>query len=99
MPRPPKVDPISNAEKEEAVAELRELTGFAIDNTERQLFLKCAFRTGDISTVWLDPVLVCDLFWHLGRLLQDRPRTAGSAVKLATGVEAASYGYAASADD
>jgi hypothetical protein len=88
-----KVSLISDAEKEEVVRERRELTGFAADNTERRLFLKCAFRTGDISTVWIDPVRAADLFWHLRKLLRDRPKTRGSPVKFESDAGAKSYGH------
>jgi hypothetical protein len=89
-----KVDPVSDAEKAEAFDLKRELIGFAADNTERQLFLKLAFRTGDISTVWIDPIQAGYLFWHLKRLLQDRPKSHGSPLKFVNGVGPVSYGWA-----
>jgi hypothetical protein len=87
------LDHISEIEKQEAVALRHELTGFAADNTERQLFLKFAFQTGDISTVWLDPVCAGELFWYLKRLLKDRPESDGSPLKFATDVGPKTGGY------
>lgn len=88
-----RVPPISEDEKREAFDQRHGLTGFAIDNTEQLLFLKCAFDTGDISTVYLNPVLACDLFLHLKRLLQDQPENAGSALRLATDVGPVQIGH------
>jgi hypothetical protein len=93
MARRKHVDLISADEKGEAIAKARELIGFAVDNTERRLFLKCAFRTGDISTVWIDPALVGDLFWHLKALLRDRPKSDGPPAKLEVDTGAKTYGY------
>jgi hypothetical protein len=99
MPLSKKVEPISDAEKSEAVDELRELSGFAADNTEQRLFLKCAFHTGDISTVWINPILAGDLFWYLKRLLRDHPESAGSPLRLRTDMEPAFGGFVADPPD
>ena len=94
-----RVEPVSVAEQDEAIHELRELTGFAVSNTEREIFLKCAFRTGDISTVWVHVTLAGDLFWHRKRLLQDRKESEGSPFQLATDVGAASFGLVSPSPD
>lgn len=88
-----KVPLVSDADKRSAFEGDHQLTGFSVDNTERELFLKGAFRTGDTTTVWLDPIQAGYLFWHLKRLLQDRKESEGSPVKFATDVGEQTFGW------
>jgi len=85
--------PISDTEKQGALADKNELTGFVSDNTERLLFLKFAFRRGDISTVWIDPARAADLFWALKKLLRDRAESEGSPSKFEAGIGPQWGGY------
>jgi hypothetical protein len=50
-----KVPPMTPAEKRAALTQSQAMTGFVAETTEDRLFLKCAFSTDDIATVWLDP--------------------------------------------
>ena len=79
-----KIPPISPAEKRAAIGQSHAITGFVAETTEERLFLKCAFRTDDISTVWLDPVLAAELFWALKKLLKNPQEVDGAPLRLAT---------------
>jgi hypothetical protein len=82
-----KVPPMTQAEKRAAFTQSQAMTGFVAETTEERLFLKCAFSSDDISTVWLDPILAAELFWALKRLLKNPQEIDGAAVKLAAGAK------------
>lgn len=87
-----KIPLVSENDMERAVKKTREITGLSAYNTKRQLFLKFAFRTGDIATVYLDPIQAAYLLQYLRRILPTYEETQGSPVKWEVeGVEA-SYG-------
>jgi len=59
---------------EEAQRTGREVTGFSAVNRGRLLFLNIALRTGDIETVYLDPLSAGNLIQLLGLFLPDDGR-------------------------
>ncbi len=78
---------MTQAEKRAALAQSQAMTGFVAEATEERLFLKCAFSSDDISTVWLDPILAAELFWALKRLLKNPQEFDGAAAKLPAGAK------------
>ncbi len=79
-----KIPPISAAERRAAIAESHGMTGFVAETADERLFLKCAFCSGDVSTVWLDPVLAAELLWALKRLPKNPQEADGASLELAT---------------
>lgn len=61
-----------------ALAKHREIVGLAARNRGRWLFLKLAFRTGDIATVCVEPYEADYLFRALREFLPNRGETDGS---------------------
>lgn len=88
-----KMPKITDDDKRHALSEQLRITGIAFESTGKQLFLKCAFEKGDISTVMLDPPRTADLFWALKRLLGDLSNSAGSPATLDVDSNMKSIGF------
>lgn len=90
-----KVPAVTRDEIAEAMRRKDELTGFASDNDERRLFLKCAFRHGRIGTIWMDTVMADRLYRHLEMLLfgAERESDRGSPSRWAKQNVVVSYGH------
>jgi hypothetical protein len=86
------IPPVFDDDIRIATANKREIVGFSAYNKERQLFLKLAFRTGDIATVWIDPACAHYLFEHLKRILPDSGETGGSPVNWGVSEVSVTYG-------
>lgn len=67
-----------------ALAKEREIVGLSAKNKEQWLFLKLAFRTGDIATVYVYPHQADSLFRALREFLPNRGENDGSPLKWAS---------------
>jgi len=94
-----RMDPITDAERQHALAERLWVTGIAFESDGQRLFLKCAFHTGHTQTVILDPPRTADLFWYLRRLLHNRPKNVGSPATLPVDAKGVSVGRWFPAED
>jgi hypothetical protein len=83
---------ISADDKRSALHAQLWVTGIAFESDGKQLFLKCAFHTGHIQTVMLDPPRTADLFWYLKRLLEELPESDGSPSSLSVDTSGATMG-------
>lgn len=83
MPRLDRVAPLTDAEMDAALSKNREIVAYSAANRERYLFLKLAFRTGDIGVAYLDTIHADYLLRTLKKFLPNDGKNDGSPLKWA----------------
>jgi hypothetical protein len=75
-----------------AYARKREMTGFAGTSKGKELFVNIAFRTGDIATVYIDPLHAGYLYRLLEHFLRGQAGTGRLPLKWGADRSTAQYG-------
>lgn len=76
-----KVAPATGAEMDASLSKKREIVSYSAANRGQWLFLKLAFRTGDIATAYVDPIRADYLLRTLKKFLPNDGENDGSPVK------------------
>lgn len=76
-----------------ATGKQREVVAFSARNKGQLLFLKLAFRKGDMATIYVDPVFAGNLLHHLKALFGEPAGTGVPRVKWAAVAEDIECGY------